>query len=123
MLYTPSTECSTVEPAPFHATTNAGLMRCANRLWRHGPGWLTLTLDGVNIQPAGYVGGTRAFAFKMPAHNNFLRVPGRTRGRAAVYGSASILRPLNPGTHTLVQTDGFSNTSVYNRITYRLTVG
>jgi hypothetical protein len=123
MLYTPITECSTVEPPPFHATTNAGLMRCAKRLWERGPGWLTLTLDGVNIQPAGHVGGSPAFAFQMPAHDNFLRVPGRTHGRAAVYGFGSILRPLSRGTHTLVQTDGFSKSSIYNKITYKLTVG
>jgi hypothetical protein len=123
MFYTPSYDCSTVERAPFHATTNAGLRRCAKAWWQYRQGFLRLTLDGVNLVPAGYYGGTRVFNFKMPAHNNWLHAPGHTHGRIAVYGSASILRPLSPGSHTLVQFGGFSGVpSSYEKTTYKLTV-
>jgi hypothetical protein len=105
MTFTPSFDCSTVERPPLHATTDAGLRRCAKALWRKYPGSERLTLDGVRLLPSGYVVATDAFHFKMPARNNWLNVPGRTRGRAAAYGLASILRPLSPGVHTLVHVE------------------
>jgi hypothetical protein len=123
MLFAPGARCSTVDRAPFHATTDTGLMRCAKRQWKRYTGAETVTLDGVTLQPAGYVGGTVAFAFKVPAHNNWLLVPGRTQGRMAVYGAASILRPLSPGTHRLVQIYGYSHTPIHYKVTYQLTVG
>jgi hypothetical protein len=123
MLSTPSADCSTIEPRPFHAGTDAGLMRCASRRWRRNEGGLTVTLDGVTLEPSGYVGATRAFGFTMPAQNNFLHLTGQSRGRMAVFGAASILRPLRPGMHTLVQAFSYAHTSIYVKVTYRLTVG
>jgi hypothetical protein len=124
MFTGPDVDCSTVEPAPYHATTDAGLMRCAKANWEHDPGWATMTLDGVHVEPAGYVGGTLAFALKMmPAQDNWLLAPGHTHARVAVYGSASILRPLTAGTHTLVLTSGFAHPAGSVQVTYQLTVG
>lgn len=80
-------------------------------------------LDGVSLNPVGYHGATAAFGFKMPARNNLLGLPGGTHGRMAVYGDASILRPLSPGTHTLVQVAGYHHTSIGYTTTYQLTVG
>jgi hypothetical protein len=119
MLFSPSAICSTLD---YPAATRAGLMRCAKRLWKRAPASETVTLDGANLSPAGYVGGTPAFAFKMPAHNNWLNRPGRTRGRLAVYGAATILQPLSAGTHTLVQIVSFAHSPAYTT-TYQLTVG
>ena len=123
MLDSPSIECSTVEAPPFHAMTDAGLMRCAKAYWQRHQGTETVTLDGVRLQPPGYLGGTAAFAFKMPGHNNLLGVPGRTHGLAAVYGAASMLQPLSAGSHTLIQVEAISHASVYYKIAYQLTVG
>jgi hypothetical protein len=123
MMYTPSVDCSTVEPAPYHATTDTGLMRCAKRQWQRDPGLLSVTLDGVSLRPAGYVGGTPAFGYRMPTHNNWEDAPGHTHGRMAVYGSASILRPLSPGTHRLVITSGGSHPADSSQVTFQLTVG
>jgi hypothetical protein len=123
MFFVPSVECSTVEAAPFHATTDAGLVRCVRRYWREHHGGEELTVDGAPINPPGYVGGTTVFPFTMPAENNFLGVQGRTGGRAAVYGAASILRPLSPGTHTIVLIDSFTRPTRVLKSTVKLTVG
>jgi hypothetical protein len=104
-------------------TTDAGLQRCAKAYWQGHQGELNVTLDGTALNPPGYVGATGAFAFTMPAHNNYLHLPGRTKGRAAIYGSATILRPFSPGTHTLVAVDAFAHTSYGVQVTYHLTVG
>jgi hypothetical protein len=123
MTYGPGFECSTIEPAPFHATTNAGLTRCARRLWQKHGGRLGLKLDGADITPPGYLVATSVFHFTMPAHNNYLGLPGRTGGRGAYYGGASILRPLSPGTHTLVVLESLTHPAAVYKVIYRLTVG
>jgi hypothetical protein len=122
MLFAPNGDCSTIEPTPFHATTDAGLKRCARRLWRAHWGGEELTLDGTAIEPAGYVGGTGVFQFRMPILNNVLGVNGLTGGRAAEYGAASILRPLSPGTHTLGLIDSFIRPTAVYKAVYTLTV-
>jgi hypothetical protein len=122
MLFTPSVDCSTAEPTPFHASTNVGLMRCAKRQWQRLFNGESVTLDGALLHPPAYVGRTVPFAFRMPAHNNYLRAPGRTHGRMAIYGDATILRPLRPGTHTLVVYEGWKP-SIYVKTTYQLTIG
>jgi hypothetical protein len=91
------------------------------RDWRRAPGTETLSLDGTRLNPAGHVGGTRAFSFKMPAQNNWLERPGKRHGRMAVYGAATIFQPLGAGTHTLVQMVRFGHSAIYTT-TYQLTV-
>jgi hypothetical protein len=98
-LDVPSNECSTVEAAPFHATTAAGLERCARLLTARS----SLALDGQVLSPSGFELATGVFTFRMPAAYNWLGVPGATSGRAAVYGQGLMLRPLTPGAHTLVR--------------------
>lgn len=119
----PGGECSTVEHPPFYAATDAGLKRCALRWWHAHKGGESLTLDGAAISPAGYLVETSVFQFTMPAHNNYLHVPGRTHGRAVYYGAASILRPLSPGTHTLVWVESYTHPNSFLKVTYELTVG
>ncbi len=115
VLFTPGDDCSTAELAPYHATTNTGLERCAKKVWESRHFYVELSLDGMAL--TGYVGGTPVFRFKMPARNNWLLAPGRTHGRMAVYGFAAILLPLSRGTHTLVETvDGYTDT-------YQITAG
>ena len=97
-------------------------MRCAKRGWKRAPGSHTVTLDGTNLSPPGYVGGTPAFAFKMPAQDNWLDKPGRANGRMAVYGAPTILQPLSVGPHTLVQILRFAHYATF-RNTYQVIVG
>ena len=91
----PSVECSTVESRPFHATTDAGLVRCARSF---APVKSSLAFDGQVLSPSGFVVSTGAFSFTMPATHNFLEISGKTGGRAAVYGQGLMVGPLTPGT-------------------------
>ena len=102
-------DCSTVEPPPFHASTDAGLRRCAEREWAKSGAYATVRLDGRKLRPSGYVSQTGAFTFHMPPRHNLLSVPGSTRGRTAMVGLSTILSPLKPGTHTLTIASGFKN--------------
>jgi hypothetical protein len=77
----------------------------------------------VKLNPAAVQTASGAFSFKMPSYNNYLNLPGRTNGRMAVYGDGTILRPLSPGTHTLVQLERFAGFSSEKKTTYKLTVG
>jgi hypothetical protein len=90
-------ECSTVEPPPFHASTDAGLLRCA-----HVASQNSLLFDGQLLSLSGFPVSTGVFAFTMPASHNFLGVPGKTHGRAAAYGREIILGPLTAGVHTII---------------------
>lgn len=116
-------DCSTVEAAPYHASTDAGLLGCVRRWWAKHPGSTTLTVDGVTIKPSGYLVGASPFDFKFPPRNNLLGVRGHTRGRAAIYGITAMIKPLSRGSHTLVGSSEFRHDGPPTRITYRLTVG
>ena len=82
-----------------------------------------LTVDGASITPQGWIIATSVFDFTMSAHNNYLHVPGRTGGRAAYFGVASILRPLSPGTHTVVRIESYTHPEAVYQTVYELTVG
>jgi hypothetical protein len=118
LIDAPSVDCSTVEPPPFHATTNVGLVRCARSFQRPNA---SLLLDGNKLSPPGFIVSTPAFPFTMPASHNALGVAGRTHGRAAVVALALLLRPLAVGKHTLVRKDRFPGESTY-QTTLHLTV-
>jgi hypothetical protein len=119
-LGVPSFDCSTVEKHPYFARTDAQLVHCAKRLWRHGAAKATLSLDGVSVEPPGSVIATPAFSITLPRHN--ILGAKKRRGRAAVYGLGLMLNPLAPGTHTLVRTEQFPRHAKLTN-TYTVTVG
>ena len=123
MLDAPSVECSAVGPPALRPGSDAALRRCAKRQWDRHSGGLNVTLDGEALSPAGYIIATDAFPFRQPARDNLTHTPGHRQGRAAVYGSASIMGPLSSGTHTLVERLVYTNTAVAQQVTYHLTVG
>jgi hypothetical protein len=98
----PGIECSTVERPPFHATTDAGLLRCS-----HGPSARvsgnSLLFDGQLLSPSGFPTSTGVFPFTMRASHNLLEVPGVTHGRSAAYGQPIMLGPLPAGIHTITE--------------------
>ncbi len=92
-----SVECSTVERPPFHASSDAGLLRCS-----HVTSASSVLFDGQLLSPSGFPVSTGVFSFTMPASNNYLQVPGKTHGRGAAFGLPIMLGPLAPGIHTII---------------------
>jgi hypothetical protein len=123
ILLGPGVECSTVEAPPFHATTDSGLAQCVRSWWRKHQGGEDVTLDGTALKPQSWFVGPVLFDFTIPADNNYLGVSGSTGGRAGVYGTVSILRPLTPGTHTLIKTQSYTHPFSVTKTIYKLTVG
>lgn len=118
MLELPNIDCSTVEAAPFHATTAAGLEACARREWLAVAAYARVTIDGRSlIDPA--VTTTAAFAFHTRQKNNELGLAPPVDGGAAVTGFVAFLRPLSVGVHILRVDRRYSGP--VERVTYRLT--
>jgi hypothetical protein len=115
----PNVECSTVEPTPFRANTDQGLLRCVRKSRQ---GMSGVSLDGKVLSPSGLLVATSVFAFTMPPANNWLGVPGATSGRAAVYGQGLMIRPLSKGRHVLMRVTQYPGAPVAVTI-YELTVG
>lgn len=109
-------ECSTVEKAPYHATTDAGLRRCARGLFKGATSHLTL--DGVDVHTARFRTASPAFAFRLPKRN--VLGAKQRNGRAAAYGDGLLLRGLSRGRHTLAGTGRLGGMPA--KLTYRLTV-
>ncbi len=107
----PSIDCSTVQARPLRAHGDAALRRCARREWQAASPRHAVLLDGQPLARPGFVVATPAFAFTMPAQDNYLSVPGATAGRAAAFGFADMLRPLSPGVHTLVRITAFAGSA------------
>lgn len=114
----PSVNCPTVERPPYHLRTDASLRRCAASF---KPPRAALAIDGQVVSPAGFPVRTPAFSFIMPAHGNWLRLPGVTTGRAAVAGLSLLLAPLGPGRHTIAQVTQWPG-SLAEEIVYDVTV-
>lgn len=120
LLGVPEVECTDLVPAPGFATTNHGLRRCARSYWQkladHHP---RLFFDGQPL-PHGPIVHTPVFHFTLAAEDNVFGLVA-TGGRAAVVARATMLQPLTPGVHTLIQ--GIRYRGLYNLLTvYNLTV-
>ena len=114
----PGFECSTIEPAPYHAA-RAGLPACAASFALKG---VEVSVDGTPLLPAAYAVATPVFRFTIPRRGNILRATGHTSGYGAVHSEALILRPLPPGPHTIVQVEHFAS-GESAQTTWQLTVG
>ncbi len=114
----PGFECSTIEPAPYHAA-RAGLRACAASFALKGA---DVSLDGVPLSPAPFPVATPVFPFVIPARGNILRATGHTRGFGAVHSDALMLRPLAKGPHTIVQVEHFAS-GQSAQTTWQLNVG
>ena len=121
MLTVPSIDCSTIEAPPFHAVTDKGLVQCAQDDWRLSRPQIHITVDGVNEDPPGALVTTPAFSVSMPPTDNEFEAPGRTIGRAAVEGFATMVKPFAPGKHTLVDEHQYAGVRA-ERVIYYLSV-
>jgi hypothetical protein len=106
-----SSECSTLEPAPFFGRDEAELRACA-RAADAGFDVPTITVDGRPV-PVSEV-ETGLLTFDLP-QDNILGVPppGEHHGLSVAHGWVALLHPLTPGTHQIVihvvGTDVFGN--------------
>ena len=92
-----SSECSTVEPPPFHGTDEASLRQCAREA-DAAIGTPTVTLDGRPV--ALTETETGLLSFVLPAGNIF-DLPAGTEGQSVAHGWVALLHPLTPGTHVI----------------------
>lgn len=92
-----SSECSTVEPPPFHGTDEASLRQCA-RDADAAIGTPTVTLDGSPV--ALTETETGLLNFVLPAGNIFDLAPG-TEGQSVAHGWVAVLHPLHLGSHVI----------------------
>ena len=94
-----SSECSTVEPPPFHGDDEASLRACALAA-DAGLNTPTVTLDGRPVALTEVQ--TPLLNFVLPAGHIFdPSLPAGTRGQSVAHGWVALLHPLTPGTHAI----------------------
>ena len=94
-----TTECSSLEPPPFHGDTEAEQAECATYWSDHIVG-LSFEIGGVPVKDlASYRVVSPQFSFTAP-NPNILGVPGGGAGTAVADGYYVMLAPLSPGLHT-----------------------
>jgi hypothetical protein len=121
MLGQPGALCNDARPLRPYTTTAQGLRRCARDFWRQiADPKPRVVLDGTSLG-AGPTVHTGAFRFSVPPRDNQFDRPGVRRVRAAAVARATILRPLSPGEHTLIQ--AYRYRGEHNQVVvYKLTV-
>jgi hypothetical protein len=121
LLAGPLLQCADVIPLPRRWRGPAGLKRCAREGWSEvADPHPRLVLDG-NPIPTGAVVHPDAFRLTMPARDNLFGMPGRRHAHAALVGRPTLIRPLVPGHHTLIQGIHYRVTHNYV-VVYNLTV-
>jgi hypothetical protein len=117
-----NTECSTIEPDPFHGDTAKELRDCAKG-WVDGATGIC-TIDGMPVQHLEkYRVQSPMFTFGPLPENNvlFITVPPGTTGQSVSDGFWLMLAPLPKGPHTIEFIGVFASGFAFH-ITYHLTV-
>jgi hypothetical protein len=92
-----NTECSTLEPDPFHGDNEAELRSCVAKFHFRN---VSAEIDGVAVQDLnGYLKDSPLFTFTVPP-NNVLGVDAGT-GQSVSNGYWLMLAPLSVGEHTI----------------------
>jgi hypothetical protein len=122
-----SSECSDLEPAPFHGETDAERLANARALIDTvGPETLRLSIDGVAVQGlTQYRISMPPFDFLVPAQQNWLDLAGATIGRSATDGYWVMVKPLSRGTHVIHYEAGFTSGAskgFVQNVTHHITV-
>ncbi|MEO8368173.1 MAG: hypothetical protein ABI806_03165 [Candidatus Solibacter sp.] len=95
-----NTECSSLEPFPFHGDTAHDREACA-KAWIDHATDLSITIDGTPVRNLAPL-RTRSddFSFTVPK-DNILGVPGPMWGFSSADGYYVLLSPLRAGAHTI----------------------
>ena len=116
-----NSECSTLEPAPFHGDDEASLRACATAYLGAD---LHVSLDGVDIPESTlqtFNITTAVFNINVPA-DNILSVPGPASGQSVGTGVHLFLTPLGPGLHALRFGGRAASADITIDVTYEITV-
>jgi hypothetical protein len=102
-----NTECSTVEPPPFHGDNEAELRSCAKEFIDNTSD-LAAEVDGVNVQNlAAYRHQSPLFTFGPLPEDNILGLPAGTTAQSVDDGIYLLLAPLSVGEHMIHFTGTF----------------
>jgi hypothetical protein len=114
----PASECSTIEPPPFHGNTNAQLKTCARNGF-HAISNTQITVDGKALHHLNrWIVLSGVYRLNLPKRN-FLGTKKRV-GRSAAYGAGLVLTGLSPGVHVVHSAGDEGGTHL--DLTYRITV-
>lgn len=121
-----NSECSVLEPDPFHGDDEAELRACANGHIDNTSGLFT-EIDGVPVQNLdAYRVESPLFEFTLPEDNLFqffgLDAPAGTTSPAVDAGIYLLLAPLRVGTHTIHVGGTFDHMGFSIDTTFHITV-
>ena len=113
-----TTECSTLEPDPFHGDNEEELRACASGFTISD---LQASIDGNEIQNlTDYLFLSPMYDFTVP-EDNILGVPAGS-GQSVAYGAWLMLKPLTPGEHTVNIHSAFPDFELTFDWTYEISV-
>jgi len=96
-----NTECSVLEPDPFHGDNEAELRACANGITDNASG-IAASIDGVPVNDLGsYRVESPLFEFGPLPADNIFGAPAGTTSLAVDAGIYLFVAPLTVGTHTI----------------------
>jgi hypothetical protein len=117
-----NSECSVLEPDPFHGDDEAELRACANGHIDHTSG-LIAVIDDVPVQDlATYRVESPLFEFGPLPADNVLGAPAGTTSLAVDAGVYLMLTPLRPGSHTIHVGGTFDEFNFTIDTTFNITV-
>jgi hypothetical protein len=117
-----NSECSVLEPDPFHGDDEAEMRACANGHIDHTSG-LIAVIDGVPVQDlAAYRVESPLFEFGPLPTDNVLGAPAGTTSLAVDAGVYLMLAPLRPGSHTIHVAGTFDEFNFTIDTTFNVTV-
>jgi hypothetical protein len=116
-----NTECSTIEPPPFHGDNEAELRACAKAFIDSTSG-LACEIDGASLQNlSAYRHQSPLYMFGPLPEDNLLGVPAGTTALSVDDGIYLLLTPLPVGDHTIHFTGTFAELGTIDT-TYHITV-
>jgi hypothetical protein len=117
-----NTECSVIEPDPFHGDDDETLNACANGHIDNTSG-LFASLDGRQIRNLdAYRTESPIFSFGPLPDNNLFGAPEGTTSDSADAGVYLLLTPLSVGQHTLIVRGTFDQFGASIDTTFNITV-
>jgi hypothetical protein len=117
-----NSECSVIEPDPFHGDDEAEMRACANGHIDHTSG-LIAVIDGVPVQNlTAYRVESPLFEFGPLPADNVLGAPAGTTSLAVDAGIYLMLTPLSPGSHTIHVRGTFDEFAFTIDTTFNITV-